>query len=214
MNEIPTKREKLTNEAVKNVAALMAAAATTAPKSKGFDDLTIEIVSGATITQVAKEIEKMRREDLTSQTFWFLEPDAEAVTESAAIFLIGIHAKRPPLTLDCQACGYETCADYEEAIRQNKTTALCAFKILDLGIALSSATIVAAHHFVDNRMMWSVGVAAQRLGLIKGDLVLGIPLAVKGSNPFFDRYLRFFLQRARDQGKNLTQVLRDQGFNL
>ncbi|MFX1317769.1 MAG: DUF2148 domain-containing protein [Promethearchaeota archaeon] len=192
----------------------MAAAATTAPKSKGFDDLTIEIVSGPTIHQTAKEIERMRQEDLTGQTFWFLEPDAEAVKESAAIFLIGIHAQRPPLTLDCKACGFETCADYEKAVGQKKTTALCAFKILDLGIALSSAITVAAQHFIDNRMMWSVGMAAQRLGLIKGDMILGIPLAAKGSNPFFDRYLRFFLQRARDQGKNLTQVLREQGFNL
>ncbi|MFX0079897.1 MAG: ferredoxin domain-containing protein [Candidatus Hermodarchaeota archaeon] len=214
MNEIPPKRKKLIDKAVKDVANLMVAAATTAPKSKGFDDLTIEIVSGVTILQIAKEIKKMRQEDLTSQTFWFLEPDAEAIKESAVIFLIGIHAKRPPLTLDCQACGFETCADYEEAIRQNKTTALCAFKILDLGIALSSATTVAAQHFIDNRMMWSVGMAAQRLDLIKGDIVLGIPLAAKGSNPFFDRYLRFFLQRAREQGKNLNQVLRDQGFNL
>ena len=214
MSEIPTKREKFTGKAIKDVANLMAAAATTAPKSKGFDDLTIEIVSGAKITQIAKEIKKMRQEDLTSQTFWFLEPDAEAITESAAIFLIGIHAKRPPLTLNCQACGFETCADFEEAVRQNKTTALCAFKILDLGIALSTATTVAAQHFIDNRMMWSVGMAAKRLDLITGDIVLGIPLAAKGSNPFFDRYLRFFLQRARDQGKNLTQVLRDQGFNL
>jgi uncharacterized ferredoxin-like protein len=192
----------------------MAAAATTAPKSKGFDDLTIEIVSGPTIQQIAKEIEKMRQDDLTSRTFWFLEPDAEALKECAAIFLIGIHAKRPPLTLDCKACGFETCEEYEEAIRQKKTTALCAFKILDLGIALSSAITVAAQHFIDNRMMWSVGMAAQRLGLIEGDMILGIPLAAKGSNPFFDRYLRFFLQRARDQGKNLTQVLREQGFNL
>lgn len=214
MSEIPTKREKFTDKAIKDVANLMAAAATTAPKSKGFDDLTIEIVSGAKITQIAKEIKKMRQEDLTSQTFWFLEPDAEAITESAAIFLIGIHAKRPPLTLNCQACGFETCADFEEAVRQNKTTALCAFKIIDLGIALSTATTVAAQHFIDNRMMWSVGMAAKRLDLITGDIVLGIPLAAKGSNPFFDRYLRFFLQRARDQGKNLTQVLRDQGFNL
>ena len=124
MNEIPTKREKHTNAAVKHVANLMAVAATTAPKSKGFDDLTIEIVSGTTIKQIAKEIQRMRQEDLTSQTFWFLEPDAEAVKDSTAIFLIGIRAKRPPLTLDCQACGFETCADYEEAIRQNKTTAL------------------------------------------------------------------------------------------
>ncbi len=214
MNQIPTKRKTIIDKAVKDVANLMVAAATTAPKSKGFDDLTIEIVSGVTISQIAKEIKKMRQEDLTSQTFWFLEPDAEAIKESVVIFLIGIHAKRPPLILDCQACGFETCADYEQAIRQNKTTALCAFKILDLGIALSSATTVAAQHFIDNRMMWSVGMAAQRLDLIKGDIVLGIPLAAKGSNPFFDRYLRFFLQRARNQGKNLTQVLRDQGFNL
>lgn len=192
----------------------MAAAATTAPKSKGFDDLTVERVSGKTLHRVAEEIRKMWQEDFSSSTFWFLGPDADAVEECTSLFLLGIRAQRPPLALDCQACGFQTCADYEEAARLNKTRALCAFKILDLGLALSSAATVAANNFIDNRIMWSAGMAAKRLGLIKGDLVMGIPLAARGSNPFVDRYLRFFLRKARDQQKSLTQILREHGIDF
>lgn len=192
----------------------MAAAATTAPKSKGFDDLTVEVIGQKEIRQIANEIRKMWREEFTNGTFWFLGPDAEAIETSTTMLLLGIHAKRPPLQLDCGACGYEACEDYEEAVTKNKTKALCAFKVLDLGVALSSAAKVASQNFIDNRIMWSAGMAAKRLGLIKGDLVFGIPLAASGSNPYFDRYLRYFLQKARDQNKNLNQVLREHGLEL
>ena len=192
----------------------MAAAATTAPKSKGFDDLTVKIVTGKETQQIANEIRQMWQEEYTSGTFWFLGPDAEAVEASTTVVLLGVHAKRPPLQLNCGACGYETCSEFEDAIGQNKTTALCAYKILDLGIALSSAARVASENFIDNRVMWSVGIAAKRLGLIEGDFVFGIPLAASGSNPFFDRYLRYFIQKARDESKSLDQVLREHGIEI
>ncbi|MFX1476155.1 MAG: ferredoxin domain-containing protein [Promethearchaeota archaeon] len=208
---MPANKEQLVREAVEAVTRLMAAAATTAPKSKGFDDLTVEIVSGKDLRRLAEEIRKMWREQFTSGTFWFLGPDASAVEECTALFLLGIRAQRPPLALDCQACGYETCEEYEEAVRQNKISTLCSFKVLDLGLALSSAVMVAAQNFIDNRIMWSAGMAAKRLGLIEGDLVMGIPLSARGSNPFFDRYLRYFLNKARSQQKSLTQILREHG---
>jgi uncharacterized ferredoxin-like protein len=60
-------------------------------------------------------------------------------------------------------------------------------KLIDLGIALGSAAKVAGDLNVDNRVMRSVGVAAMKMGLVKGDDVEGIPIFVKGKNIYFDR---------------------------
>jgi uncharacterized ferredoxin-like protein len=35
--------------------------------------------------------------------------------------------------------------------------------------------------------MYTLGAAARKLGLLDCDVVVGIPLAVGGKNPFFDR---------------------------
>jgi uncharacterized ferredoxin-like protein len=60
-------------------------------------------------------------------------------------------------------------------------------KLLDLGIAIGSAVKVASELNVDNRIMYSIGQAAMKMGLIKADEIQGIPLAIKGKNIFFDR---------------------------
>jgi len=60
-------------------------------------------------------------------------------------------------------------------------------KLIDLGIAVGSAVKVASELNVDNRVMYSVGLAAMKMGLLKADEVQGIPLSVKGKNIFFDR---------------------------
>ena len=39
----------------------------------------------------------------------------------------------------------------------------------------------------DNRVMYSIGLAAQRLKIIDADYVLGIPLSAKAKNIYFDR---------------------------
>jgi uncharacterized ferredoxin-like protein len=61
------------------------------------------------------------------------------------------------------------------------------FKLIDLGIALGSAAKIASEMNVDNRIMFSVGMAAQELKLLDAEVVLGIPLSIKGKNIFFDR---------------------------
>lgn len=60
-------------------------------------------------------------------------------------------------------------------------------KLLDLGIALGSAVKVASELNVDNRIMYSIGRAAMKIGLMKTDEIQGIPLSIKGKNIFFDR---------------------------
>ncbi|MEM2320043.1 MAG: ferredoxin domain-containing protein, partial [Candidatus Bathyarchaeia archaeon] len=61
-------------------------------------------------------------------------------------------------------------------------------RLVDLGIAIGSAVKTASILNVDNRVMFTVGRAAQNLKLIDGDVVFGIPISIRGSNIFFDRY--------------------------
>jgi len=58
---------------------------------------------------------------------------------------------------------------------------------MDLGIALGSAVKIASDLAVDNRVMYSVGTAARKLGFIDADIAIGIPLSVSGKNIYFDR---------------------------
>ena len=60
-------------------------------------------------------------------------------------------------------------------------------KLLDLGIALGSAVKVASDLNIDNRIMYTIGAAAKDLGLLDSDVIMGIPLAVTGKSPYFDR---------------------------
>ena len=60
-------------------------------------------------------------------------------------------------------------------------------KLIDLGIAVGSAVKIASELNVDNRVMRSVGEAALKMGLLKADEIVGIPLSIKGKSIFFDR---------------------------
>ncbi len=60
-------------------------------------------------------------------------------------------------------------------------------KLVDLGIALGSAAKVAGILNVDNRIMRSIGEAAENLKFLQADYVVGIPISIKGKNIFFDR---------------------------
>jgi uncharacterized ferredoxin-like protein len=60
-------------------------------------------------------------------------------------------------------------------------------KLVDLGIALGSACKIASYLNVDNRIMRSIGEAAEKMKLLQADYVLGIPISIKGKSIFFDR---------------------------
>ena len=66
-------------------------------------------------------------------------------------------------------------------------TSADTYKLIDLGIALGSAAKIAGEMNVDNRIMLSVGMAAQELRILDAEVVVGIPLSIKGKNIFFDR---------------------------
>ncbi len=185
-------------EYVLEVAKLMCIAARTAPKARGVDNIVTAIVYGEDLEKLAQEMEKLADE----LGYKFFIRDADNVRKSHAVVLIGL--KNPePIGLNCEACGF-TCDKIRELKSEKKCykAPICAMQLLNLGIALGSAVKIASDLNVDNRMMFSIGVAARRLGLIDADIVIGIPLAVHGKNPYFDRPpLEKYLEKRQQQQK-------------
>lgn len=76
---------------------------------------------------------------------------------------------------------FPTCAGRPEGVP-------CALNTVDVGIAVGSACAMAADLRVDTRVMFSAGLAAQRLDWLKGcKTVFAIPVSASSKNPFFDR---------------------------
>ena len=173
------KEEDIRTKAAIEIAEKMAVAARTAPKSRGRDTLSIVIISGDDIERVAvRMVEIGTREDID-----FFKRDAECVRKSKAILLIGSTVM--PQMLNCKMCGFATCK--EKLIKASK--APCTFNSIDLGIALGSAVSVAADNRVDNRILYTAGVAAAELGILGDEVKMqfGIPISISEKSPFFDR---------------------------
>jgi len=106
--------------------------------------------------------------------------------------LIGVSGdpKKPNDPLNCGACGYPSCAEFmqgEKREGEDFRGPLCVFQAIDLGIALGSAAKMAMDLNVDNRIMYTLGAAARKLGWLDSDVVIGFPLSVASKNPYFDR---------------------------
>ncbi len=63
----------------------------------------------------------------------------------------------------------------------------CVMRMMDIGVALSSAAKTASLHNVDNRVQQRVGAAARELGSIQADVATGIPISISGKSIYFDR---------------------------
>ena len=169
---------------VETVARRMALAARTAPKAVGFDFIEIEILTGAAIEQLADEMFRYGQEQGRRN----YDRDGENVRRSSAVLLLAL-ADSEPIQQDCGACGFNTCREMKEHYGEKSDFAgpVCSWRILDLGIALGSAVKTASIFNVDNRIMFRIGVVARKLGLIKGEHVIGVPLSATGKSIYFDR---------------------------
>jgi uncharacterized ferredoxin-like protein len=177
----------LESDAVKTVAGLMALAARTAPKAVGLDSIAVEIVTGKDQEKIGAKMIRIADESGME----FFRTNGEQVKISDAIVLIGLKRENG-LGLNCGACGYASCNDLAKAYASTKARKSdfkgpnCVFKVTDLGIAVGSAAKTASIHNVDNRVMYSAGVAALKLGMMKDcSIVYGIPLKASGRNVFF-----------------------------
>jgi uncharacterized ferredoxin-like protein len=104
------------------------------------------------------------------------------------VVLIGLKDSRA-VGLDCGACGYPDCKTFEQQAKPAQEFAgpTCAFRLLDMGIALGSAVKTASILNVDNRIMYRIGTVARHMQLVDWDFVMGVPLSASGKNIFFDR---------------------------
>ena len=166
------------NEQLISVARAMMSAARTAPKGCGVDNLEIAAVTGA---RKRKLVEKMREVGEAQGRSFFLR-DSENVESSEVVVLIG--AKAAVRKLNCGLCGYPKCRDKVEKAPETP----CSFDVTDLGIAVGSAVSIAADFRVDNRIMYSAGVAARELGYLgNSPIIFAIPLSATGKSIYFDR---------------------------
>lgn len=163
------------HEHVLEVGRQMMTAARTAPKGKGIDIIEVAMVTDDDIIRLSEDMDCYSSETGMK----FILRDAENLQQAEAVIIIGTAQKVQGL--NCAHCGYATCVEKPDAVP-------CAINSIDLGIAIGSACATAADNRVDSRVMFSAGMAAQRLGYL-GDCtsVMAIPISASSKNPFFDR---------------------------
>lgn len=172
------KRNEAAAAAAMRVAQDMVAAALTAPKGCGVDNVDALIISGEEKDVLASHMRDIARE--TGEDFY--ERDAGNVDNSHCVVIIAAMDNPIQLT-NCGYCGFPDCAANRQA------GASCAFNVTDAGIAIGSAVSVAADRRMDNRVLFSAGKAALRMNLFpEGTRVCyGIPLSTSSKSVFFDR---------------------------
>lgn len=170
---------EIEKETVIEIAKKMAIAAKTAPKARGIDNLVIKIVTAESIEKIAE----VMHQQADSHNVGFFHRDAENILQASAMLLIG--TRYEPIGLNyCGLCGFGNCEN-----KRKHPEAPCAFNTGDIGIAVGSAVSIAADNRIDNRIMYTVGMAVKELGIMGEDIkiVYGIPLSASNKNPFFDR---------------------------
>ena len=163
------------HEQVLNVARQMMTAARTAPKGKGVDIIEVALVTDEDIKKLSEQLISLSEE----KGMKFFLRDANNILSAECVLLIG--TRELAQGLNCGHCGFPTCAERSSGVP-------CVINSVDVGIAIGSACATAADHRVDTRVMFSAGLAAQRLDILKGcKQVFAIPVSASSKNPFFDR---------------------------
>lgn len=172
--------EQVRTNVLRQVAERMAIAARTAPKAKGKDLLSIAIADAQMIARIA---DKMDALVATGDAPEFFSRDAGNIRQAPVMLLLGTAIETMGVR-PCGLCGFGNCKGKRE-----HPDAPCAFNTGDLGIALGSAVSIATNARVDNRILFSAGMAVKQLGIFPPEVavIYAIPLSATGKNPFFDR---------------------------
>lgn len=153
----------------------MMTAARTAPKAKGTDVVEVALVCDEDLSVLADTLWALGEE--TGKRG--LLRDAQNIRQGLCVVLVGVHPT--PMMLNCGHCGSPLCADKPARVP-------CAFNAIDVGIAIGSACATAADLRLDTRVMYSVGLAAQKMGILPDcAMVQGIAVSISSKSPFFDR---------------------------
>lgn len=162
-------------EQVLRMAQQIMTAARTAPKGKGMDVIEIATITGEDIEKLSRHMRILAEENGLK----FFLRDADNLHEADAVIVIG--TRNQTHGMNCAHCGYPTCAGKPASVP-------CAINVVDVGIAVGSACATAADLRADTRVMFSAGLAAQRLGIPENcSCVMALPVSATSKNPFFDR---------------------------
>ncbi len=178
-------------EAILSAGRLIMAAVTTSPKTRGVSTITSALLRGEDKERLAQAMEKQfAKKGSRLESF---PRDAQNVRNSSAVLLIGVKGtlpKKPENPLNCGACGHPLCAQLiraEKKSGEDFTGPLCAFQVVDLGIAIGVAAKMAAEFNLDNRIMYTAGAGAMNLGILDADMIIALPLSINAKNIYFDR---------------------------
>ena len=174
------KESDIIRESLLDVAKKMVMAAITAPKARGINNIVAKILTDRDIQELAKATRDIGEKNENSI---FLRDASNVLKRADVVVLFGTRIRSINLAL-CGICGFPGCKE-----KNQHPKIPCAFNTGDLGIAIGSAVSVAMDHRVDNRIMYTIGLAAQQMGILGDDvpIVYGIPLSATAKNPFFDR---------------------------
>jgi uncharacterized ferredoxin-like protein len=171
-------------DGIHTVAEMMAIAAITAPKTKGQNYLEVKILEGEKVRALGEAmIEYGRRIGRAG-----FDRDGNNILCSQAVLLLGL-SQSDTAGLNCGACGFPDCATLklQPKVVGQFVGPVCAYRLIDVGIALGSAVKVASMLNVDNRIMYKIGAVARDLGLVDWEFAIGVPLSVSGKSIYFDR---------------------------
>ena len=169
--------ETVEKNAAMRAAEMISAAARTAPKACGIDLIETMVLDGKDKDRLTAAMREIGKSDNRP----FFIRDAGNIDACHCIIMIGTDVK--PRGLNCGLCGVKDCA------AAGKNGIACAMSVNDLGIAVGSAAATAMDHRIDNRVLFTAGMAALKLKLFsdKVKMCFGIGLATTGKNIFFDR---------------------------
>lgn len=175
------EEQQACQEAILAAARQMCAAARTAPKARGMDSVSSMVLTGEDRLRLARRMVEI--EETQGDCTPIFRRDAALVTASTAVVLIGSRRLSRGLS-PCGWCGFGNC----QAMRASGG-GHCAYDDIDLGIAVGSAVSLAADLRIDNRVVYSAGVAAEELHLLGADVetTLAILLSASPRNIYFAR---------------------------
>ncbi len=163
------------------ISDLIAVSASIAPKSGGESFINIYLLDDAEREILAEEMFQLSdtlNEELYSKYGKIIEEEAQAV------LLVGLKG-HPPLGIDCQACGFKDCQEFEsEGTEDIFEGPNCAYRLLDMGMALGSALKTAGAHGVKTSLMIKAGLAAKNIGLSTARLCMAVPIMLDEERPY------------------------------
>jgi len=172
--------KQMEENAIMYTASRMCAAARTAPKARGIDNIITLVLTGPEKDTLADKMDEISNREFEGTSNIFPR-DSKNLKAAQAVVLIGVKRSYAGLKF-CSYCGFENCN------KCKKAGGRCAYNMIDLGIALGSAISITADDRVDNRIMYSIGKTAAEMNYTDDSVVwFGIPISISGKNIFFDR---------------------------